>query len=312
MKRVSRRVLTNFPRLATSVVICLSTSVPFIPSAVAAACTPETTTSGIHTIVAFKIVGSCTWSTPTGTNVFRGLIIAGGGGGGYDMGGGGGGGGYIEFESLTVTNDVLTVVIGNGGAGATSLVAGTSGGNSSVSGSGISLISRGGAGGATHYGGSYPARADGGSGGGGAGANSYSSINSSGTQTSQTQTPSLASISGAQFGFNGSAAGNLWYPGGGGGAGANGGNTPAVGGIGRQNSILGTNYYWAGGGGGSGERSLCRSAFRSRRGISKRSPRKRLLCTRRHNSRFRALQGAGDGSLIGCSRLSRCRQASIA
>jgi fibronectin-binding autotransporter adhesin len=222
------------------------------PSATAAACTPETTTSGIYTVVAFKTVGSCTWSTPTGTNVFRGLIVAGGGGGGHDMGGGGGGGGYVEFESLTVTNDVLTIVVGNGGAGASSYVAGTSGGNSSISGSGINLVSRGGAGGATHYAGSYPAQSNGGSGGGAAGANMYTSYASEGTQTLQTQTPSLATINGAQFGFGGSVAGTTWYPGGGGGAGGAGTNTPATGGAGRANSILGTSYFWAGGGGGAG------------------------------------------------------------
>ena len=242
----------KFLALLLSPIISITASIQFAPSALAAACTPETSTSGIYTIVAFKTVGSCTWSTPTGTNVFRGLIVAGGGGGGYDMGGGGGGGGYVEFDSLTVTNDVLTIVVGNGGLGATSYAAGASGGVSSITGSGINLVSRGGAGGATYYGGSYPARADGGSGGGAAGANTYSSYASTGTQTSQSQSPLLSSIGGAQFGFNGSAAGTTWYPGGGGGAGGNGGNTPATGGSGRSNAILGTTYFWAGGGGGSG------------------------------------------------------------
>ena len=247
-----KRTRKKFLALVLSPIISITASIQFAPSALAAACTPETTTSGIYTIVAFKTVGSCTWSTPTGTNVFRGLIVAGGGGGGYDMGGGGGGGGYVEFDSLTVTNDVLTIVVGNGGLGATSYAAGASGGVSSITGSGISLVSRGGAGGATHYGGSYPARADGGSGGGEAGANSYNSDASSGTQSSQSQTPLLSSIGGAQFGFNGSAAGTTWYPGGGGGAGGNGANTPGTGGSGRSNAILGTTYFWAGGGGGSG------------------------------------------------------------
>jgi len=242
----------RFLALLLSPLILITASIQSPPSAFAAACAPETSTSGIYTIVAFKTVGTCTWSTPTGTNVFRGLVVAGGGGGGYDMGGGGGGGGYVEFESLTVTNDVLTIVVGNGGAGATSYVAGTSGGNTSLSGTGVSLIARGGAGGATHYGGSYPARSNGGSGGGEAGASNYSSDASVGTQTSQSQTPLLSSIGGAQFGFNGSAAGTTWYPGGGGGAGSSGSNTPGNGGSGRLNNILGTDRYWAGGGGGSG------------------------------------------------------------
>jgi hypothetical protein len=238
--------------LILSPLIWIATSIQLTPPAFAAACTPETTTSGIYTVVAFKTVGSCTWSTPTGTNIFRGLIVAGGGGGGYDMGGGGGGGGYVEFETLTVTNLSLTIVVGNGGAGAQSFVAGTSGENSSISGSSISLVSRGGAGGATHYGGNYPARTNGGSGGGAAGATGYTSTASTGTQSSQTQTPLLSSIGGAQYGFDGSAAGTTWYPGGGGGAGSSGSNSPGNGGSGRLNNILGTNWYWAGGGGGSG------------------------------------------------------------
>lgn len=235
-----------------------ASSLSLAPEAMAAACTPETTISGSYTIVAFKTVGSCTWSTPAGTNVFRGLIVAGGGGGGYHMGGGGGGGGYVEFESLTVTNDVLTIVVGDGGAGATSWVAGSSGGNSSITGTSISLTSRGGAGAATDYASnSYLSRTNGGSGGGSSGANDYPGVypqdrSSLGTQTSQSQTPSLSTISGSQFGGNGSAPGARWNPGGGGGAGGDGVNTPATGGAGRLNSILGTSYYWAGGGGGSG------------------------------------------------------------
>jgi hypothetical protein len=171
------------------------------------------------------------------------------------MGGGGGAGGYIEFTSLPLTGGVLSITVGDGGAGApgTSVgPAGTAGNNSILSGPGITLTSIGGAGGASYSQGGYPATSNGGSGGGASGAYTYSSINSTGTQTSQTQTPSLASIGGSQYGFDGSVAGNTWYPGGGGGAGANGSNTPATGGAGRQNNILGTNYYWAGGGGGSG------------------------------------------------------------
>lgn len=228
-------------------------------SSFAADCSPEITTNGNYTVVAFKTVGTCTWNTPAGLTVFKGLIVAGGGGGGAHMGGGGGGGGLIEFDSLTATSDIFTISVGDGGAGAiagTTGPAGTSGGNSTLTGSGINLISRGGAGGASVYNGGFAAQPNGGSGGGGAGYSAYSSINSNGTQTSQTQTPVLSTIGGNQFGFNGSPAGNTWYPGGGGGAGSNGSNTPAHGGSGRSNSILGTNYFWAGGGGGSGWSSI--------------------------------------------------------
>jgi hypothetical protein len=177
------------------------------------------------------------------------------------MGGGGGGGGLIEFDSLTATSDVFTITIGDGGVGATtgtSGPSGTSGNNSQLTGIGIDLLARGGAGGASTFSSnSFSAKLNGGSGGGSSGANDYPAAypqdrSSVGTQTSQTQTPSLTTIGGQQFGFNGSAPGARWNPGGGGGAGGNGSNTPASGGIGRSNSILGTTYTWAGGGGGSG------------------------------------------------------------
>ena len=220
----------------------------------AANCSPEITTNGSRTVVAFKTVGTCTWSTPAGATDFKGLIVAGGGGGGADLAGGGGGGGYVEFETLTATSDVFTVTVGDGGAGAVTniRVAGSNGGNSTVVGTGVNLIARGGAGGATWYAGGYPAGANGGSGGGQAGYNATTSTKSNGTQTLQSQTPILSTIGGQQFGFDGSAGGNPYFPGGGGGAGGNGSNSPATGGSGRSNSILGTTYLWAGGGGGAG------------------------------------------------------------
>ena len=243
-----------------SIVLLFTANLIFPSPAKAANCTPQITSNGNQTVVAFKTVGTCTWSTPAGLTTFKGLIIGGGGGGGSAMGGGGGGGGYVSFDSLTATSDVFTIVVGDGGAGAPTGAssAGNSGGNSGITGNGILLTSRGGAGGSTDYSQSlYPARLNGGSGGGSSGANDYPGAypqdrSSLGTQTSQTQTPSLSSINGAQFGFNGSAPGPRWYPGGGGGAGGSGSNSPATGGVGRANSILGTNYYWAGGGGGSG------------------------------------------------------------
>jgi fibronectin-binding autotransporter adhesin len=236
----------------------LVNSILLIPNnAHAADCTPEITTNGNQTVVAFKTVGTCTWNTPAGLTSFKGLIVAGGGGGGSAMGGGGGGGGYVEFDSLTATSDVFSITVGDGGAGATGGAAGLSGADTTLTGSGINLLARGGAGGSSDYSGNaYPARTNGGSGGGSSGANDYPSSpadrSSVGTQTSQTQVPLLSSIGGRQYGFNGSAPGARWYPGGGGGAGASGSNTPGTGGAGRANSILGTNYFWAGGGGGSG------------------------------------------------------------
>jgi len=240
-------------RVKIVLITTLISNLTFINNSFAANCSPEVTTNGSRTVVAFKTVGTCTWNTPAGATDFRGLIVGGGGGGGADLAGGGGGGGYVEFETLTATSDVFTVTVGDGGAGSPNNATNSSnGGSSSISGTGINLIARGGAGGATWYNGGRPAGTNGGSGGGQAGWSGSTSTASNGTQTSQSQTPSLSTIGGQQFGFNGAAGGTNWFPGGGGGAGGNGANTPATGGSGRANSILGTSYFWAGGGGGAG------------------------------------------------------------
>jgi len=245
--------MRSITRIALTLAVTLLASLVVPTVSYAAACSPEITTNGNRTVVAFKTIGTCTWSTPAGATNFRGLIVAGGGGGGADLAGGGGGGGYVEFETLTATSDVFTVTVGDGGAGSpNNATSSSNGGSSSISGTGINLIARGGAGGATWYNGGRPAGTNGGAGGGQAGWSGSTSTASNGTQTSQSQTPSLSTIGGQQFGFNGSAGGTNWFPGGGGGAGGNGANTPATGGSGRANSILGTSYFWAGGGGGAG------------------------------------------------------------
>jgi hypothetical protein len=245
--------MRSITRIGLTLVVTLLASLVVPTVSYAAACSPEITTNGNRTVVAFKTVGTCTWSTPAGATNFKGLIIAGGGGGGADLAGGGGGGGYVEFETLTATSDIFTIAVGDGGAGSPNNASNSSnGGSSSIAGTGINLIARGGAGGATWYNGGRPAGTNGGAGGGQAGWSGSTSTASNGTQTSQSQTPSLSTIGGQQFGFNGSAGGTNWFPGGGGGAGGNGANTPATGGSGRANSILGTSYFWAGGGGGAG------------------------------------------------------------
>jgi hypothetical protein len=229
------------------------------PANAVVTCAPEVIEDNTYTILKFTNTGTCTWEAPTGTTSMQGLIVGGGGGGGGDMGGGGGGGGYLEFQTLSVTSQVLTISVGAGGAGAIKTedpFAGNSGGNSSISGTGISLISLGGAGGASRtFADNAPARSGGGSGGGGSGGefSGATNTNSLGNQSSQTQSPLLSTIGGNQFGNDGSPkVPRGWSPGGGGGAGAAGTRAPGHGGAGRTNSILGTSFYWAGGGGGSG------------------------------------------------------------
>ena len=228
------------------------------PARAVSACTPEITQADGYTILKFTTVGTCIYSAPDGSTDMQGLIVGGGGGGGAEMGGGGGGGGYVDFETLTVTSQSLIIKVGAGGMGATpgTNQPGINGRSSSISGNGISLTALGGAGGASlTFSDDAPARSGGGSGGGASGGiDNWGGLdlNSNEFQTSQTQTPSLESIFGEQFGNNGSPRCrlNLWCTGGGGGAGTS--TATADGGAGKENSILGTTYLWAGGGGGSG------------------------------------------------------------
>jgi hypothetical protein len=191
-----------------------------------------------------KVADTKTLSITTGTytaNVVitpgisaRYLIVAGGGGGGSDMGGGGGAGGYLAANTYSITGGTYTVTVGAGGAGAppgVGQVRGTNGQDSSVFG----LTAIGGGGGASEYANNNSPAGNGGSGGG---------VASSGSTTFGLGT--------AGQGNNGGSSGGSYYPGGGGGAGAAGSNTPANGGVGLTNNILGTSYYWAAGGGGAG------------------------------------------------------------
>lgn len=177
--------------------------------------------------------------TPSSNFEVEYLVVGGGGGGGSDMGGGGGAGGYLA-GTTSLTSQAYTVVVGTGGAGAPAGATqprGTNGNNSTA----FSLIAFGGGGGASRHDSNGAPAGNGGSGGGG-----------SGGRGSSTSTGGLNGTGTAGQGFNGANSGTHWHPGGGGGAGGAGSNTPGNGGVGVQNSILGTNYHWAGGGGGAG------------------------------------------------------------
>jgi hypothetical protein len=179
------------------------------------------------------------------------LVVGGGGGGGMDMGGGGGAGGYIA-GSTNLAPGTYSVSVGAGGIGAPA--AGTSGQPGShqftipaTSGSDssflTSIIAKGGGFGGSSYRGFTPGIA-GGVGGSGGGSSGYN-------DNAGTFLGGLGTTGQGNRGGNSTAA---YYSGGGGGAGAQGVDSTAQadGGIGIQNSILGTNYYWAGGGGGAG------------------------------------------------------------
>ena len=184
------------------------------------------------------------------------LVVAGGGGGGCRAQGGGGAGGVSSGTSFNLyAGTTYTITVGSGGVGNqwTANVQGTSGQNSSISGSDITTITAiggGRAGTGTSSGvGNDNAPATGGSGGGG-------TANNSGTRDS-INTGANGTAGQGNRGGNGS----ITYPnigsGGGGGAGVQGtdwssGRGGTSGGNGIQSSITGSSIYYGGGGGGGG------------------------------------------------------------
>jgi len=200
---------------------------------------------------------SNSWGTPTVASTLplsaQLLAVAGGGGSTpqNDYGGGGGGGGGVQTGTIYLTaGQVYTVAVGSG-APYTQNPAAT-GGNSSVSGTGVSVTALGGGSGGTG-GGQYSA--SGGSGGGGS---------ADGATTTGAAGTAGQGNSGGN-GANGSGAG------GGGGAGAAGGNFTLNGPAGSGGTgiistiitsaqattysigqVIGSDVYFSGGGGGGG------------------------------------------------------------
>jgi hypothetical protein len=175
------------------------------------------------------------------------LVVAGGGGGGT-LGGGGGAGGYRTSTQSVTLGTAITITVGDGGAGSTgeynsgTTADGSTGSDSSISGSGLTTITSTGGGGA---GGHARNGKNGGSGGGGG---SETSVGGSGN------TPSTSPSQGNNGG-NGIVANPYYGSGGGGGSSAVGSNGtgPAGGngGAGTASSITGSSVTRAGGGGGS-------------------------------------------------------------
>jgi hypothetical protein len=187
------------------------------------------------------------------------LVVAAGGGSGSDVGGGGGGGGFVSGNTNLVAQNTYSITIGEGSI----IDSGTpaNGGNSVLSGTGISTITAigGGAGGKWN---DFPG-VDGGSGGGASGNYTFNRYTAGGLATQP------ASASGG-FGNNGgrgtsSAAPSYGAGGGGGGAGSAGldatpGPTPnsitstgGKGGDGKASSITGTSIYYSAGGPGTND-----------------------------------------------------------
>jgi hypothetical protein len=182
------------------------------------------------------------------------LVVAGGAGGGAGYYGGGGGAGGFRTSTQTVSpGTAITITVGDGGAGSSSLTAkGASGVASSISGSGLTTISSaGGGGGGSRNNDASGGAADGASGGSGGGASYQSSSGGSGN------TPSTSPSQGNNGGTNGASN----FGSGGGGAGAVGGSNTgspwgAVGGNGTASSITGSSVTYAGGGGGGSDSQI--------------------------------------------------------
>jgi hypothetical protein len=186
------------------------------------------------------------------------LVVAGGGGGGQSSahgGGGGGAGGFRTASSVTLTGGATyTITIGAGGSVGTAgseadSGRGSNGGDSSISGSGITTITSAGGGGAGAGQGNAGAPQLGKDGGSGGGSGAHST-NAGGSGNTPSTSPSQGNNGGHMNGgpaFNGGS--------GGGGANAVGGNVTTntmggSGGAGTASSITGSSVTYAGGGGG--------------------------------------------------------------
>ena len=190
------------------------------------------------------------------------LVVGGGGAGGQNAGGGGGGGGVRNGVLPYTSGTTYTVVVGAGGLPGRLTIdqqsndrLNTSGGDSMISGEGLTTIKANGGGrGGSQYSGSSESveTLDGGSGGGGAGGNISTSNVNGGKSTDLTE--------GSNGGNGSGTAENNSAGGGGGGAGGQGVqssinpfyNYGGVGGGAKQWIINGLYYGWGGGGGING------------------------------------------------------------
>jgi hypothetical protein len=171
------------------------------------------------------------------------LAVAGGGGGGGGHGGGGGAGGFKTSTTSLSTLNTYSIAVGAGGLGGINYSdptsRGSSGSDSSISGTGLSTITSTGGGGGGGFATNSGIGASGGSGGGGAGQTTAAG----GSGTSGQGNSGGSGVTSAYAGAGGG--------GGAGAAGGNGGGTVGgTGGAGTASSISGSSVTYAGGGGG--------------------------------------------------------------
>mgnify|MGYP003664790999 CR=1 FL=1 len=203
------------------------------------------TTSGGKQIHTFTSSGTLSPLTPVTASY---LVVAGGGSGGIGYAGGGGAGGLLTGSTTLYSGATYVVTVGAGGTATGSNVAGGVGGNSVLSGTGLTTLTSTGGGGGAGFTSGQVATA-GGSGGGGM----YSSLGGYGNPTGGAGTSGQGYAGGTPSGTGG------YFGGGGGGASAVGANgsgssdptsTGGNGGAGTASSITGSSVTYAGGGGG--------------------------------------------------------------
>jgi hypothetical protein len=200
--------------------------------------------------------GAVAMETPQSIDIEY-LIMGGGGGGGANGGGGGAGGYRTNYGGTALTINQATTFtcdVGTGGAGAGSGTGdqGTTGADSTFSGSGLTTITASGGGGGGGSGGAVGL--PGGS-GGGMGRDANNSCGAAGNVGGDGGSPSIPE------GFAGGPVPGTGCRDGGGGGGASEvgetgvANTPGAGGDGLANSITGSSVTYGGGGGGGDDDS---------------------------------------------------------
>lgn len=210
----------------------------------------------------FTSSGTYTFTVPPTITSISAVVVGGGGGGGAaDTGNSrlatntGGGGGGLAYGTISVTpGETLTVVVGAGGQGGIGDAAnGSSGGTSSISRSGTTLLSGGGGtGGIYRNNGNGAGGASGGTSrtGGGSGGNGGSGSNNAGS-TGGGGAGGYSGNGGDGGAFDSAGAAGAGG-GGGGGGGFNGGSDTALAGGGGGVGILGSGSNGTGGTAGTG------------------------------------------------------------
>jgi len=228
--------------------------------------TTERAISFTYTSDSSGLTGQTQYSfTPT-EDLWCDILVVGGGGGGGCFGGGGGGGAVLLATNLKINAGIsVTVKVGNGGTGATTVnsgINGVNGYNSSITINSIEYIAVGGGGGGTRFDAPFVGKngSNGGSGGGGSTGDLVQGLGGISNKNNYANFQSFGN-DGGNGNTSSSPSPAMWLSGGGGGAGSKGSNFSRITGGGNGGSgkdfisYFGTNVghfgFFAGGGGGN-------------------------------------------------------------